>query len=96
MLAAFSALVVELGIWFVPQLLRASREPAYSVQFCLVLDIETYTALITVSFLILYAVPSALILQLSCAFGWDTCSTEGFAMHTCQPQTAAGTGCIPT
>lgn len=56
MLAAVSSLVVELAIWFVPQLLRANREPAYSVQFCLVLGIDTDTARITVSFLILDAV----------------------------------------
>lgn len=62
MLAAFSALLVELAIWFVPQLLRARREPAYSMQFCFVLDIDINTARITVSFMLLDAVPLEVIL----------------------------------
>lgn len=49
-LAAIAALVVELVIWFVPELLRASREPAHYTQFCLVLDIRTDIACITVTF----------------------------------------------
>lgn len=55
-LAAISALVVELVIWFVPELLRASREPANFTQFCLVLNIRTDIACITVTFLTLGAV----------------------------------------
>lgn len=60
MLAAISALVVELVIWFVPELLRARREPAHYTQFCLVLDIRTDIACITVTFMTLVAVPPAL------------------------------------
>ena len=61
-LAASSALVIELAIWFVPQLLRASREPAYSMQFCLVLDVDMDTARITVRSLVLDAVSPKLTL----------------------------------
>lgn len=49
-LAAVLALVFELAVWFVPQLLKASREPAYTMQFCRVLGTNTDTACVTVSF----------------------------------------------
>lgn len=49
-LAAVLALVFELAVWFVPQLLKASREPAYALQFCRVLGTDTDTACVTVSF----------------------------------------------
>lgn len=65
-LAALSALVVEVAIWFVPQLLRASREPAYSMQFCLVLDIDADTACITVIFLILSTCLLELMIETLC------------------------------
>jgi hypothetical protein len=48
--AALLALVVEIVGWGAPQILRAIREPAYAIQFCLVLSTDTDTGCVTVCF----------------------------------------------
>ena len=48
--AALAALVVEIVGLGAPQILRAIREPAYAIQFCLVLSTDTDTGCVTVCF----------------------------------------------
>ena len=89
-LAVIAALVVELVIWFVPELLRASREPALSTQFCLVLEIRTDIACITVTFL---------TLVLSCWTCPEHTTTSSIVSEVlCNMSFTLGpfTGCIPT
>ncbi|DBA87757.1 TPA: hypothetical protein ACH3X1_004759 [Trebouxia sp. C0004] len=47
---ALLALVVEIVGWCAPQILRGIREPAYAIQFCLVLRTDTDTGCVTVKY----------------------------------------------
>ncbi|KAL0024305.1 hypothetical protein WJX79_006354 [Trebouxia sp. C0005] len=48
---ALLALIVEMVGWGTPQILRAIREPAYAVQFCLIQSTDTDTGCVTVKYL---------------------------------------------